>query len=62
MKDEKTMDVVLGSDKIAFLESMTKKYELSDVGKAVRILIDHARDNPSMQDTIFNESRCLDCD
>ena len=61
MKDEKTVEVVLSSDKIAFLETMTKKYDLPDVGKAVRILIDHARDNPSMQETIFNESRCLDC-
>ena len=61
MKDEKTVELVIGSDKLAFLEQVTKKYELPDVGKAVRILIDHARDNPSMQDTIFNELRCLDC-
>jgi hypothetical protein len=61
MKDEKTVEVVLSSEKIAFLESVTKKYDLPDVGKAVRILIDHARENPSMQDTIFAESRCLDC-
>ena len=30
---------------------MAKKYNLPDVGKAVRILIDHARENPSMQET-----------
>jgi hypothetical protein len=61
MKDDKAVELVIGSDKLAFLEEMTRKYELPDVGKAVRILIDHARENPSMQDTIFNESRCLDC-
>lgn len=61
MKDEKAVEVVLSSDKIAFLEEMTKKYELEDMGKALRILVDHARDNPGMHDTIFNESRCLDC-
>ena len=61
MKDEKSVELVIGSDKLAFLETMTKKYDLADVGKAVRILIDHARENPSMQDTIFNESRCVDC-
>ena len=61
MKDEKVVELVLGTDKLAFLEAMTTKYDLPDVGKAVRILIDHARENPSMQDTIFNESRCVDC-
>jgi hypothetical protein len=61
MKDDKAVELVIGSDKLAFLEEMTKKYELPDVGKAVRILIDHAREHPSLQDTIFNESRCLDC-
>ena len=61
MKDDKAVELVIGSDKLAFLEQIAKKYELPDVGKAVRILIDHARENPSMQDTIFNESRCLDC-
>ena len=61
MKDDKAVTVALGSDKIAFLETMAKKYDLPDVGKALRVLIDHARESPSMQDTIFNESRCLDC-
>ena len=61
MKDDKAVELVIGTDKLAFLEEIAKRYELPDVGKAVRILIDHARDNPSMQDTIFSESRCLDC-
>lgn len=61
MKDDKAVELVIGSDKLAFLETMAKKYDLPDVGKAVRILIDHARENPSMQDTIFSESRCIDC-
>ena len=61
MKDDKAVALVIGTDKLAFLDAMAKKYDLPDVGKAVRILIDHARENPSMQDTIFNESRCLNC-
>lgn len=61
MKDDKTVALVIGTDKLAFLEAMAKRYDLPDVGKAVRILIDHARENPSMLDTIFDESRCVDC-
>ncbi len=61
MKDDKAVHVVLGSDKIAFLEEMTTKYGLADMGKALRIVVDHARDNPGLHDTIFNEARCLDC-
>lgn len=61
MKDDKAVELAIGSDKLAFLEQMMAKYDLPDVGKAVRILIDHARDNPSLHDTIFSELRCLDC-
>jgi hypothetical protein len=61
MKDGKELQVELGSDKIQFLEDMAKKYDLPDAGKALRILVDHARDNPALHETIFTEPRCLDC-
>jgi hypothetical protein len=61
MKDGTPLTVTLGSDKIAFLEEMAKKYHLPDVGKAVRILVDFARDNPAQHDLIFTEQRCIDC-
>jgi hypothetical protein len=34
---------------------------LSDIGKAVRCLINYARENSDKQNEIFDEVRCLDC-
>jgi hypothetical protein len=61
MKDGRTDTLELGSDKIAFLEEMAQKYGLPDRGKAVRCLIDWAREHPDQHKDIFDELRCLDC-
>ena len=47
--------------KIEFLEEMVKSYGLSNVGKAVRCLVDYARAHPEQQASIFSEIRCYDC-
>ncbi len=61
MKDKVQKTIDLETEKIAFLEQMAKNYHLSDVGKAVRCLINYARENPDKQEDIFSEVRCLDC-
>jgi hypothetical protein len=61
MKDKVQQTVSLEAEKIAFLQQMTKAYHLSDIGKAVRCLINYARENPDKQNDIFSEVRCLDC-
>jgi hypothetical protein len=61
MKDDRSATLVLGSDKVQFLEEMAKAHGLPDIGKAVRCLIDWAREHPDQQKDIFDELRCLDC-
>jgi hypothetical protein len=61
MKDPRACSVDLESEKVAFLEQMASKYGLADIGKAVRCLINYARENPDQLDAIFGEIRCLDC-
>ncbi|MGE3189117.1 MAG: hypothetical protein AB7N90_05505 [Vicinamibacterales bacterium] len=61
MKDDRKETLVLGSDKVLFLEEMARTHGLPDIGKAVRCLIDYARDHPDKQKEIFDEPRCLDC-
>jgi hypothetical protein len=61
MKDAKAYSVDLESAKVTFLEEMARKYTLPDIGKAIRCLINYARDNPDQHDEIFNEIRCDDC-
>ena len=61
MKDAAPFTVDLEASKVQYLEDMAAKYHLPDAGKAIRCLIDYARDNPGLHDAIFNEIRCIDC-
>ena len=61
MKDAKPYPVELETEKMQFLEEMVKKFSLQDSSKAVRCLVNYARENPEKHDEIFAEIRCLDC-
>jgi hypothetical protein len=61
MKDATTHTIELESDKIRFLEEMVGIYSLPDIGKAIRCLINYAREQTDKQAEIFGEVRCLDC-
>jgi hypothetical protein len=61
MKDLAPHTIELESEKLQFLQEMSTKYGLADVGKAVRCLVNYARENPDRLDDIFGEIRCLDC-
>ncbi|HVB38081.1 MAG TPA: hypothetical protein VND92_06055 [Vicinamibacterales bacterium] len=61
MKDLAPHSIELESEKVQFLEDMAKKYDLADIGKAVRCLVNYARENQDKLDDIFGEVRCLDC-
>ena len=61
MKDKIEQTILLEPAKVEFLEKMAQSYQLPDVGKAVRCLIDYARENPDQQAVIFGEVHCNDC-
>jgi hypothetical protein len=61
MKDPRAYSIELESEKIAFLEQMVAAHGLTDIGKAIRCLINYARENPEHHEEIFAEVRCLDC-
>ena len=61
MKDQGACSIELESGKVEFLEQMVASYGLPDIGKAVRCLINYARENPDTHDAIFGEVRCIDC-
>jgi hypothetical protein len=47
--------------KVAFLEEKAKAHGLPDAGKALRCLIDYAREHPELHAEIFEEVHCVDC-
>lgn len=61
MKDPQIRQIQLDAAMIAFLEDAAKKYALPDMGKAVRCLVNYARENPDRSAEIFDDVRCLDC-
>jgi hypothetical protein len=61
VKDAKSYSVDLESAKVQFLQEMAAKHGLDDIGKAIRCLVNYARENPEKHQDIFNEVRCLDC-
>ncbi|MGQ4809077.1 hypothetical protein NKDENANG_02473 [Candidatus Entotheonellaceae bacterium PAL068K] len=60
-KDKEMYSLELEKDMMEFMEQMTTQYDLPDVSKAVRCLINYARDVDGIQDAIFAEMRCLSC-
>ena len=45
-----------------YLSNMAEKYDLPDMGKAIRCLIDYAIDDGSLEVDIFKLERCHSCD
>ena len=60
-KDAANYPIDLEADKVAFLKTVAERHGLPDVGKAIRCLINYARDNPEKHAEIFDEVRCDDC-
>ena len=60
-KDAKSYAIELETEKVEFLERMVAAHSLPDIGKAVRCLINYARENPERHAEIFDEIRCVDC-
>ena len=60
-KDKAVYSLELEKDMMEFLEQMTAMYDLPDVSKAMRCLINYARDVEETRDDIFAEVRCLNC-
>ena len=46
---------------MVFIEEMTAKYNLPDVSKTMRCMVNYAREVETAQEGIFAEIRCLNC-
>jgi len=61
-KDKATYSIELEKDMMSFLEQMTAQYNLPDVSKTMRCLVNYAMVVEEARDDIFAEIRCLTCD
>lgn len=60
-KDGTPFSVELETEKLEFLQNMAQQFGLPDPAKAIRCLINYAREHPERHSEIFDEVRCLDC-
>ncbi|HSR49251.1 MAG TPA: hypothetical protein VLV83_00400 [Acidobacteriota bacterium] len=51
----------LKEDQYEWLEEMAEEHGLPDESKALRCLIDFAREESDLESDIFDEIRCLHC-
>ena len=58
--DKVAQSFQVSPDHLDFLREMVRTYDLPDIDKAVRILLDYAMEDGD-QDEIFKEIRCLHC-
>lgn len=61
MPPKQSYSIELTPSMHTFLSEVSEKYSLPDTSKALRCLINFARENPQQHDTIFSEMRCMDC-
>ncbi len=61
MPPKQSYSMELNPSMHTFLSEVSEKYNLPDTSKALRCLINFARENPEQHDTIFSEMRCMDC-
>ncbi len=61
MANKTPVTIELTPQQVQWLESKTADHGLPNIGKAVRCLINHARDEASADEAIFGTIRCPDC-
>jgi DNA polymerase/3'-5' exonuclease PolX len=61
MSEKTSESIELHQADIDYLKEMARKYKLPDIGKAVRCLINHAREQTDLEKDIYDTIRCPHC-
>ena len=61
MSENQSHAVELKPEHLAWLREMSGKHNLPDESKALRCLINFAREKTDLEPDIFEEIRCVDC-
>jgi len=61
MSDRTVVTIDFKAGQREFLDDIARQHGLPDVGKAVRCLVNYAREHPEALADMFDDVRCLDC-
>ena len=54
-------EVDLEPQQLEYVKKMMARYQIPDLGKAVRVLVNHAQSAPELEEQIFKKTRCRHC-
>lgn len=54
-------EVDVEPQQLDYLRRMMARYGIPDLGKAVRVLVNHAQAVPELEEQIFKKTRCRHC-
>jgi hypothetical protein len=54
-------EVDLEPQQLDYLKRMMAQYQIPDLGKAVRVLVNHAQATVELEEQIFKKTRCRHC-
>jgi len=54
-------EIDLEPQQLDYVKAMMARYGIPDVGKAVRVLVNHAQATPDLEEQIFKKTRCRHC-
>ena len=54
-------EVDLEPQQLDYLKRMMASHQIPDLGKAVRVLVNHAQAAPELEEQIFKKTRCRHC-
>ena len=61
MAQKSDFTIALSEGQREYLADVAKRFDLEDEGKAIRCLVNFVRETKGQEETIFSETRCLDC-
>lgn len=54
-------EVDLEPQQLEYVKRMMARYGIPDLGKAMRVLVNHAQAAPELEEQIFKKTRCRHC-
>jgi len=54
-------EIDLEPQQLEYVKRMMARYGIPDLGKAVRVLLNHAQAVPDLEEQIFKKTRCRHC-
>ncbi len=56
-----TYKIDLHDKQLEYIKEITDKYQIYDIGKSIRCLINYSIENNHLEEDIFDKERCVNC-